>query len=323
MRFRRWHEVLSLALASVACSGSGGDSPGGAAGAAGGGTGGAQTAAGASSTGGSSGAGFAGSSGGTAAGTSSVAGTAGAAGSAVVAGGAAGGGSGGASGGVAGAGSPGGNGGAQGGTGGSVSAGPFSCTLVLGLFTTSQWFNGTDPGGADMTFLQSGIDATKWEAKMQKYSFAEKWADPKSDLWNLPVQNACAMNSTMPDRAVFVGFSPDTKDQPGWEKLLNDVVTNVKAKYPSVKELNILTMGRAPNNMLCPNNNSKDTIIMPYEDAAFEAVAAASNGFVKVGPKYYVPDCENSYIFANDTDYTTTASNYIAMEVATYYIAHP
>ncbi len=320
MRFRRWHELLFSALASVACSGNGGDSPGGAAGAGTGGIGGAQTAAGSPSTGGSSGAGFAGGSGGTGAGTSSTAGTAG---SAVIAGGAAGGGSGGASGGVAGGGSPGGSGGAQSGTGGSVSAGPFSCTLVLGLFTTSQWFNGTDPGGADMTFLQDGIDATKWEAKMQKYSFAEKWADPKSDLWNLPVQNPCAMNSTMPDRALFVGFSPDTKDQPGWEKLLNDVVTNVKAKYPSVKELNILTMGRAPNNMLCPNNNSKDTIIAPYEDAAFEAVAAASNGFVKVGPKYYVPDCENSYIFANDTDYTTTAANYIAMEVATYYIAHP
>jgi len=195
--------------------------------------------------------------------------------------------------------------------------------MIFGLFTTSQWFNGTNPGGASKTFLQDGIDATRWEGKMQKYSYAEKWADPKSDLWNLPTQNPCTNNATTPDRALFVGFSPSTKDQPSWEKLLNSVIANIQAKYPSVKEIEILTMGRAPNNMLCSNNNDTDTVIAPYEDAAFQAVADASNGLVHVGPKYYVPDCETSYIFANDTDYTTTAANYIATEVATYYAAHP
>ena len=307
MRFRRRSELLISVLLSVGCSGSSGDATGGLGAAGGGGT---QSVAGAQSASGSSSAGFAGASGGAATGATSGAGTAG---NVATVAGASGTGAGGASGGAAG----------QGGNGGSVSVGPFSCTLVLGLFTTSQWFNGTDPGGADKTFLQDGVDATKWEGKMQKYSYAEKWADPKSDLWNLPTQNACAMNATTPDRALFVGFNPSTKDQAGWEKLLNAVVVNIQAKYPSVKAIDILTMGRAPNNMLCPNNNDVDTVIAPYEDAAFEAVAAASNGLVKVGPKYYVPDCENSYIFANDTDYTTSASNYLAMQMATYYLAHP
>ena len=211
----------------------------------------------------------------------------------------------------------------QAGSGGGAAVTPYTCTLVLGLFTTSQWFNGTDPGGASKTFLQDGVDATRWEAKMKKYSYAEKWADPKSDLWDLEVQNPCAASATTPDRALFVGFSPDTKDQAGWEKLLNSIVTNVKTKYPSVKAMDIVTMGRAPNNMMCANNSDTDTVIAPYEDAAYQAVADASNGFVKVGPKYYVPDCETSYIFANDTDYTTTAANYIATEMATYYMAHP
>jgi hypothetical protein len=114
-----------------------------------------------------------------------------------------------------------------------------------------------------------------------------------------------------------------TVDQAGWVTELNTVITNIKTKYPTAKEIDILTMGRAPNNMLCSNNSDVDTIIAPYEDAAFQAVADASNGLVKVGPKYYVPDCETSYIFANDSDYTTTAANYIATEVATYYVAHP
>ena len=254
-------------------------------------------------------------------------GGAGSGGSVTTMGGAAG--SGGAAGGASG-------GASQGGSGGSVSAGPFTCNLMLGLFTTSQWFNGTNPGGASKTFLQDGVDATRWEGKMQKYSYIEKWADPANAIWDIPMATPCAMSSATPDRALFVGFSPGipadqdyqkynaaTKDQAGWETQLKLVIANIQAKYPSVKEIDILTMGRAPNNMLCSNNSDIDTIIAPYEDAAFQAVADGSNGLVKVGPKYYVPDCANSYIFANDSDYTTSAANYIATEVAAYYVAHP
>ena len=306
MRLRHPSQLILAVLISVGCSGSTGDATGGPqAGSNQGGNAGTQSVAGAQSASGTASGGVAGGSGGSLA-------SSGAAGSPTMAAGGAGGAAGGASGGAP-----------QAGGGGSVSAGPFTCTLVLGLFTTSQWFNGTNPGGASKTFLQSGVDATKWEGKLQKYSFVEKWAAPKNGLWDLPMANPCAASSTTPDRALFVGFSPATKDQPTWEKLLNAVMTNIQAKYPSVKEIDILTMGRAPNNMLCANNNDVDTVIAPYEDAAYEAVAAASNGLIKVGPKYYVPDCENSYIFANDTDYTTTAANYIATEVATYYIAHP
>jgi hypothetical protein len=205
------------------------------------------------------------------------------------------------------------------------SAGPFSCTMVLGLFTTSQWFNGTNPGGATKTFLQQdGIDATKWEGKMQKYSYVEKWADPTNGLWKLTTANPCATNATSPDRVLFVGFSPDTKhDQPTIQALLEKVLTNIKAMYPTAKEIDLLTMGRAPGNMMCPNNSDADTVVGAYFDDAIAAISDASNGLVKVGPKYYVPDCNNSYIFANDTDYTTTAANAIAIQNGAYYAAHP
>jgi hypothetical protein len=205
------------------------------------------------------------------------------------------------------------------------SAGPFACNMVLGLFTTSQWFNGTNPGGASKTFLQQpGIDATKWEGKMQKYSYVEKWADPKNALWGLTTANPCATNPTSPDRVLFVAFSPDTKhDQPTFQALIEMVIANIQAKYPSAKEIDILTMGRAPGNMMCANNSDGDTVIGAYEDDAFQAIADGSNGLIKVGPKYYVPDCENSYIFANDTDYTTSAANSLAIQNAMYYAAHP
>jgi hypothetical protein len=329
--------ALSLFLL-FGCSGNQGTPKGGTGGAgAGGGAGQSAGMAGAGgSTAGAAGDGPAGSGGG----------SAGAAGGS---GGSSGGGSGGAgTGGVAGVGgaSPDGGGagqdGAAGSTGGSggtgPSPGPFTCNLVIGLFTTSQWFNGTNPGGASKSLLQQdGIDAKKWEGKTQKYSYVEKWADPTNAVWSVAIANPCTTNSTSPDRVVFVGFSPYSPgtdqdyakyhpggaDQASWETTLNTVIATIKTKFPSVKEIDILTMGRAPGNVLCSNNNDPDTIIPAFEDAAFEAVAAASNGFVKVGPKYYVPDCATSYIYANDSDYTTAGANSLAMQVGAYYIAHP
>jgi hypothetical protein len=208
---------------------------------------------------------------------------------------------------------------------GGPSAGPFACTMVLGLFTTSQWFNGTNPGGATKTFLQQdGIDPKKWEAKLQKYSYVEKWADPANGVWKIKTATPCATNETSPDRVLFVGFSPDTKhDQPTIQALLAKVIANIQTTFPSAKEIDLLTMGRTPGNVMCPNNSDKSTVVGAYFDDAIAALADASNGLIKAGPKYYVPDCNNSYIFANDTDYTTTAANALAIQNAAYYAAHP
>ena len=209
-----------------------------------------------------------------------------------------------------------------GGTG--PSAGPFTCSLVLGMFTTSQWFNGTNPGGASKTFLQQpGIDPKKWEGKMAKYSYAELWADPASDRWKIATANPCAMSADNPDRVVYVEHSQTVVTEPTMEATLKKIVANIQMKFPGVKEIDLLSMGRTPGNVMCPNNNDKWTVVPPYTDMAIKAVADASNGLVKVGPTYEVPDCKTSYIFANDTDYTTAAANALAVQLGTYYAAHP
>ncbi len=94
-------------------------------------------------------------------------------------------------------------------------------------------------------------------------------------------------------------------------------------KFPSVKEIDILTMSRAPNNMLCKNNNDPWTVVAPSVDQAIQTVADKSGGLVVVGPKYYVPDCNTSYSFPNDTDFTKSADTFIANTLAAYYKAHP
>jgi hypothetical protein len=196
--------------------------------------------------------------------------------------------------------------------------------MVLGMFTTSQWFNGTNPGGASKTFLQQpGIDPTKWQGKVAKYSYSELWANPASDRWAIKTANPCAMNTMNPDRVLFVEHSQTVTTEPAMVMVLQKIVANIQMKFPGVKEIDLLSMGRTPNNVMCPNNNDKWTVVPPYVDAAIQTVVAASNGLVKAGPKYYVPDCNNSYIFANDTDYTTSASNALAVQIGTYYAAHP
>ena len=217
------------------------------------------------------------------------------------------------------------NGGQTGSGDGGPSKGPFTCSMVLGLFTTSQWFiTGIKPWGSSKSFLQQpGIDPKKWEGKMQKASYVEKWADPNDALWNVTTMNPCAANATSPDRVVSVTLSSGAKDQPSWEALLTKLVDTIKMKYPGVKEIDLMTMARAPGNVLCPNNNDPNTVIKPFQDQAIQAVADRSNGLVVVGPKYEVPDCKTAWIIANDTDFTPSAADALAIKIAQYYAAHP
>ena len=123
---------------------------------------------------------------------------------------------------------------------------------------------------------------------------------------------------------MFVIFSPDTKpDEPTMEMLITKAIATLEMKYPSAREIDLLTMSRAPGNVMCPNNNDPWTVVGSYVDQAIQAVASASGGFVVVGPQYFVPDCKTSYSVANDTDFTTSAATAIAQMIAPYYVAHP
>lgn len=192
--------------------------------------------------------------------------------------------------------------------------GPFVCNHVLGLFTTSQWYF---EGG-----FEKAVGDANWQIMWQKYSYVTLWADPNSDRWRLPVQSPCATNSDRPDRVLLVAHAEMT-DQQKWETLLTQAVATIQMKYPSVSEIDILTMSRAPNNVECKNNSDPWTVVAPSVDQAIQNVADKSGGLVVAGPKYYVPDCATSYSFPNDTDFTKSADTFIAQALATYYKQHP
>jgi hypothetical protein len=284
------------ALFLVACGDS--SAPGSGA-AAGGGSGGSGMAASGSSSGGN------------AAGSASAAGmtAGGAAGSSGSAGSASGGDASVGGGGNGGATANAGSGGASGGSGGGSSVMPknFSCSLYLGLLTTNEWYS--------QGFEQAGVDGTKWELRYHHYGYVNTWADPNSPFWGetgdsfaldqgSPVQSPCAMNPNAPDRLVFAALDWEMETKEAWTTALEKAITTFKAKYPSLKWVDIMTLIRCPMNMMCnPNadygpgaNGSagrQDCYVPPYEDEAIAAVANAHPDFVGVGPKIEATMCRN------------------------------
>ena len=194
------------------------------------------------------------------------------------------------------------------GTGGGGGAPSFGCTLVIGCFQTSQWF---DAG------FETAVGSDKWEIKADHNTFTENWANPTDAFWNLPVASPCAKDPNAPDRVLFVSYSKTLMTEQAWETQLSQVVVNVTTKFPSVKQVELLGMVRAPNNQMCANNNNPSTIVKPEQDQALQAVADKSAGKVKVGPKYFAPGCDS--FVTNNTNLTAAAAAAIAPTLAASY----
>jgi hypothetical protein len=168
----------------------------------------------------------------------------------------------------------------------------FSCTLLLAPFQTSQWFLGG---------FQAAVGASKWEIKWAHNAYTENWANPSDGFWGTATMApACSMNATMPDRVFFTVYSKTITGEAAWETAVTKVVDNIKAKYPSAKQIVLIGMARAPNNQPCPGNNDVALVVTSEEEQAMKAVADKSAGLVTVGPPYGVTSC--AYFVTNNTN---------------------
>jgi hypothetical protein len=286
--------VLALTLVGVSVlAGCGGDAvpPGGGGASAGTGASGGQASSGSAAVGGS------------AAGTMASAGT-GVGGVAAVAGSEAGGSL---TAGSAGQPPPGGASG-SGGTAPDLGAGyPYTCNLIIGIQTTSEWFRDFD----DL------VDLERWEMMHKDSAHLDKWADPNHELWSLEKDPACAQNAETPERVVFMGVQYDYTTV---EEFLPDyvaVVDNIKAKYPSVKRVDVMTYTRAPNNEECTSaDRSQYSYIKPAQDEAIAQLASMFPGFVYATPKWQVADCAD---FNYCPHLTGDANEALAAKLATYF----
>jgi hypothetical protein len=108
--------------------------------------------------------------------------------------------------------------------------------------------------------------------------------------------------------------------QADWETQIAAAIANLMTKYPGVRRIDLLTVIRGPNNMLCPTPPAAgETIAMPAElDAAIAAVAARNPGFVFAGPKFEAPSCT---AFSGGGPHLTTAGNMNMAKMISAYFA--
>jgi len=220
------------------------------------------------------------------------------------------------------------------GGGGTPPSGPFSCTMYIGAYLSMEWWNAG---------FQDKVDGDKWQLKWHHHGHVTEWAKPDSPFWadtgdpnndaqGSPIQSPCTTNSATPDRIVFLAISwaLTTKDQ--WVTALNADVANIKAKYPSVKRVDLMTMIRCPNNMKCnpnqmygiadsdTNAQHQDCQVPSYTDEAIAAVIAANPTYVALGPQFEMTMCNPSHDGAHMTG---TDNGITATKMAEFYNARP
>jgi hypothetical protein len=161
-----------------------------------------------------------------------------------------------------------------------VAPSPYTCTEVIGVSVTGDWFNAG---------FEEGLDNSKWQVRWKQHAFIEQWADAQNALWTMPPQSACAARSNDPDHVIFVGVNWQYKTQAEWEQKYGEVIDVLKKRYPGLKRIDLLTMLRGPNNQTC---GSTMTVVQPFIDAAVASMVAKHPGLVFAAPKVETPTCE-------------------------------
>lgn len=190
-----------------------------------------------------------------------------------------------ANGGAGGASGAAGAGGSSGGSSGFPDPSTFKCNALLGVSVTGDWF------GAG---FETGLPGDKWQLKWKTESFIEQWADPNNAVWSTAVISACADASASPDRVIFTAVNWTFTTEADWEAQLTKDVETFKAKYAAVKEIDLMTMLRAPNNQICGQagqGSTNEQIVQPFVDQAMTAVGAKYPTLVKILPPFYAPSC--------------------------------
>lgn len=161
----------------------------------------------------------------------------------------------------------------------------FTCTLLIGIQATEEWY---------IAGFETMVDNSKWELIWVHSGFVELWANASDPIWQTAITSPCTQNSTRPDRVIFVALNYIETTSTFWTPTMTSAVANIQAKYPSVKRIELMTFIRAPGNMACSQAPAPRSTITPAQDQAADIVAAANPGLVFVAPKFEVKSC-NEY----------------------------
>ena len=183
----------------------------------------------------------------------------------------------------------------------------YTCNLILGIQTTSEWFGK----------FEKIADADRWELMSQDSAHLEKWADPNHAVWSLAKKTPCTQDAESPERIVFMGVNYDYTTVEEFLPKYLAVIANIKAKYPTAKRVDVMTYTRGPNNQECKDaDRPADSYIKPAQDEAISMLAAMFPDFVFPAPKWEVASCDD---FTLCPHLTNTGNETLSAELAKYY----
>jgi hypothetical protein len=187
----------------------------------------------------------------------------------------------------------------------SPTPGPFTCTEMMGLLSTGEWFDG---GFYDALGDLKG----RWEGRFSHYGYTYEYANPGSYVWsatnvggvnNVRLSAPCAQKSDAPDRVVYQAWSWELTSEKAWVDSLEAAVATIRSKRPSARRIDIMTIVRCPRNEWChadkpdlgPNTDhdatKQDCHVPDFVDAALAKVAANHPDLVSVAPKFEAASC--------------------------------
>ena len=192
-------------------------------------------------------------------------------------------------------------GGGTGGTGGAAPTG-FVCNQVTAMTLTREWYEAG---------FETFVDPTRWQLKAREHGYITEWSNPNSDFWNEMIESPCAQGSASPDHVVLTVLSwapPCCSTVAEWQTQITAAIDTLRAKYPTLRRIDLMTVIRGPGNQLCPLPPAagETIVIPPMLDDALAAAASAFSGLVYVAPKFEAPNCA---AFSGGGPHLTSAGN--------------
>jgi hypothetical protein len=184
-------------------------------------------------------------------------------------------------------------------------SGPFACTELIGLLSTGEWWDGG-------FYNALGDLKTRWQGRFSHYGYTYEYARPESYAWSatnvqgvnsVRLSMPCAINAGAPDRIVYQAWSWELTSEKAWIDSLEAALATIRAKRPSARRIDIMTIVRCPGNGWChadkpalgPDTDhdakKQDCHVPEYVDAALAKIAAKHPGLVSITPKFEAAGC--------------------------------
>ena len=184
----------------------------------------------------------------------------------------------------------------------------YTCTHLIGINATEEWFSAG---------FETMVDNAKWQIVRVHSGFVDLWAQPGAAVWNTGVNSPCAMNSKTPDRIIFIGLKFEWTDKKLWVDALTAVVKNLKDKFPGVKRIELGSFVRGPGNKPCSSRPAYRSTIHPSQDDAIAEVVATDPVLLRASPKFEVSACSD--FSGNPPHFSGGGAKTVAGIVGKYY----